>query len=156
MLSHHVDEFSLVSAFFLFSVGCVNIFLGLVFRESAKTRRSLTAWHNQYKDASDSVLPTSARAGSPTGPRPLVMYAGGWDKEREAYGYGADASRAGSLSSQKSGMGFGRQGEKAALARGFTLQRPSEALPTYIPKPVSHVRHSSHSEASTSGDETAV
>ena len=102
MLSHHVDEFSLVSAFFLFSVGCVNIFLGLVFRESAKARRSLSAWHDQYKDASDSVLPTSARAGSPTGPRPLVMSAAAWDKEHEAYGEGA--SRAGSLSSQKSGM----------------------------------------------------
>ena len=97
MLFHHVDEFSLVSAFFLFSVGCLNIFLGLVFRESAKAGRSLSAWHNQYKDTSDSVLPTSARSGSPTGPRPLVMSAGGWDKEREAYGYGADASRAGSL-----------------------------------------------------------
>ena len=171
VLSHHVDEFSLVSAFFLFSVGCVNILLGLIFRESAKARRALAAWHDRYKGAGD-VLPT-ARPKSPSGPRPLVMSAAAWDKEHEAYGEGA--SRAGSLSSQKSGMGFGRQGEKAALARGaclplydvrvagadeqafagFTLQRPAEALPTYVPKPTASTRHSS--AESTSGDsETAV
>ena len=149
MLFHHVDEFSLVSAFFLFSVGCLNIFLGLIFRESAKRRRSLTAWHDQYKDDQD-MLPTSVRVGSPTGPRPLVMSSAAWDKEREAYG--SDASRSGSLSSQRSGMGFGRQGEKAALARGFTLQRPSEAVPTYAPKPVANIRYSTAS----SEDDTAV
>lgn len=122
MLSHHVDEFSLVSAFFLFSLGCVNILLGLIFRESAKWRRSLTSWREQDKDTKGG-LPTSQV------PRQLVMSpngtGAGWsEKEREAYGsygYGADASRSGSLSSQKSGMGFGRQGEKAALARGASL-----------------------------------
>ncbi|KAH9920866.1 uncharacterized protein BXZ73DRAFT_104600 [Epithele typhae] len=107
VLSHHVDEFALVSAFFLFSVGCLNIFLGLIFRESAKTRRSLSA---------------------PV-PRPLHMGSGAWEKEREAY-----TNRSDSLSSQKSGMGFGRQGEKAAQARGFMLQRPSEALPDDDPQ----------------------
>ena len=156
-----MDEFSLVSAFFLFSVGCLNIFLGLVFRESAKPRRTLAAWRGRFLGPDDGVLPTasSSRKGRPnsTGPRPLVMSSGVWEKEHEAYGggAGADTSRAGSLSSQKSGMGFGRQGEKAALARGFTLQRPAEALPTYVPKPVSHVRHSSAPSASDSSD-TAV
>ena len=122
VLSHHVDEFSLVSAFFLFSLGCVNILLGLIFRESVKWRRSITSWREQdkvtIKGGKGGILPTSQV------PRPLVMSSGSnaaWEKEREAYG-GADASRSGSMSSQKSGMGFGRQGEKAALARGaFTL-----------------------------------
>ncbi len=119
VLSHHVDEFSLVSAFFLFSLGCVNILLGLIFRESAKWRRSLTSWREQDKDTKG-VLPTTQA------PRQLVMSPGGsagaWnEKEREAYGgYGADASRSGSLSSQKNGMGFGRQGEKAAMVRGVS------------------------------------
>ncbi|KAH9079293.1 hypothetical protein EDB83DRAFT_2503768 [Lactarius deliciosus] len=35
ILSHHVEGFTLVSAFFLFSVGCLNITLGLIFREHA-------------------------------------------------------------------------------------------------------------------------
>ena len=111
-----MDEFSLVAAFFLFSLGCVNILLGLIFRESAKSRRSITSWREQDKD-NKGVLPTIQA------PRQLVMSPGGtWnEKEREAYGgygYDGEASRSGSLSSQKSGMGFGRQGEKAAMARG--------------------------------------
>ncbi|CDO68775.1 hypothetical protein BN946_scf184989.g41 [Trametes cinnabarina] len=151
VLSHHVDEFSLVSAFFLFSIGCLNILLGLIFRESAKWRRSLTSWREQHKE---SVLPTTSLGP----PRQLMMSTGGtlatnpvapWDaRERD----GADASRSGSLSSQKSGMGFGRQGEKAALARGYTISRPDEALPTYVPKRTVTIRDShapSESESNT-------
>ncbi|KAJ7824700.1 hypothetical protein B0H13DRAFT_1919024 [Mycena leptocephala] len=43
ILSHHVDDFTLVSAFFLFSIGCLNMLLGLIFREGAKSKRSLRA-----------------------------------------------------------------------------------------------------------------
>lgn len=128
-----MDEFSLVSAFFLFSIGCLNILLGLIYRESAKTRRSVTAWRERYQD----VLPTTAPLGPP---RTLVMRSA-WEKE------GAEASRSGSLSSQKSGMGFGRQGEKAALGRGYTVTRPEEALPTYVPKRTVTVRDSTVSYA---------
>jgi len=44
ILSHHVGKFTLVSAFFLFSVGCLNITFGLIFREHAKSKRSIRAW----------------------------------------------------------------------------------------------------------------
>ncbi|KAI9058798.1 hypothetical protein FKP32DRAFT_1597128 [Trametes sanguinea] len=151
VLSHHVDEFSLVAAFFLFSIGCLNILLGLIFRESAKWRRSITSWREQYKDT---VLPTTSLGP----PRQLMMSTGGtvatngaapWDARE-----GADASRSGSLSSQKSGMGFGRQGEKAALARGYTISRPDEALPTYIPKRTVTIRDS-HAPSESESD-TAV
>jgi hypothetical protein len=54
ILSHHVDKFTLVSAFFLFSVGCLNITLGLVFRELAKSKRSIRAWR---EGGNDSTLP---------------------------------------------------------------------------------------------------
>ncbi|PIL25999.1 hypothetical protein GSI_11753 [Ganoderma sinense ZZ0214-1] len=148
VLSHHVDEFSLVSAFFLFSLGCVNILLGLIFRESAKSRRSITSWREQDKDTKG-VLPTSQA------PRQLVMSPGGTWNEKEREAYGGDASRSGSLSSQKSGMGFGRQGEKAAMTRGFTLTRPVEALPTYIPKRAAS-RRDSGAESVSEGSETAV
>ncbi|KAF9069958.1 hypothetical protein BDP27DRAFT_1420395 [Rhodocollybia butyracea] len=33
ILSHHVDDFTLVSAFFPFSLGCLNVFTGLIYRE---------------------------------------------------------------------------------------------------------------------------
>ncbi|KAI0920564.1 hypothetical protein AcW1_002267 [Taiwanofungus camphoratus] len=149
VLSHHVDEFSLVSAFFLFAIGCLNILLGLIFRESAKARRALTSWREA------DVLPRSSAHGtlsrsystrtqsyaSPrSGPRPLLtaMSTGGsgasWDRWEKFDKEGAGAETARSMS-QRSGMGFGRQGEKAALMRGATLTRPAEALPTYIPRP---------------------
>jgi len=57
VLSHHVDDFSLVSAFFLFSIGCLNMFLGLIFRASGKSRRSILSWREDKKG----VIPTSVR-----------------------------------------------------------------------------------------------
>ncbi|KAF7314247.1 hypothetical protein MKEN_00897200 [Mycena kentingensis (nom. inval.)] len=54
ILSHHVDSFTLVSAFFLFSIGCLNILFGLIFRESAKSKRSVTSWREHAKQS----LPT--------------------------------------------------------------------------------------------------
>ena len=53
ILSHHVDDFTLVAAFFLFSLGCLNMFLGL-FRERVKRRRSIMSWREEAKG----VLPT--------------------------------------------------------------------------------------------------
>jgi hypothetical protein len=127
ILSHHVDEFTLVSAFFLFSIGCLNILVGLIWREKVKTRRSLTAW----KDRADDVLPTRAVSKL--------------DK----------FSRSGTVTSstERSGYGFGRQGEKAAALKGtcacvcvvstdnfwgclgFLISTPSETLPRYASKP---------------------
>jgi len=132
ILSHHVDEFTLVSAFFLFSLGCLNMFIGLIYRESAKTKRSITSWRAEGK----AVLPTI------TDPRPVfVNVSPGYP------GYPADsmsekpklASEFGSFRSvrsmDKTGYGFGRQGEKAAGLRGFILQRPEESLPRYVTPP---------------------
>jgi len=49
VLSHHVDDFSLVSGFFLFSIGCLNMFVGLIFRASAKSKRSILSWREEKK-----------------------------------------------------------------------------------------------------------
>ena len=38
----------------------------------------------------------------------------------------------------KSGFGFGRQGEKAAGLKGFLISKPLESLPRYAPKPNPH------------------
>ncbi|SJL08489.1 uncharacterized protein ARMOST_11853 [Armillaria ostoyae] len=64
VLSHHVDDFTLVSAFFLFSIGCLNMLTGLIFRQSAKTKRSVTSWRDHAKSAAKSALPTHV-AGIP-------------------------------------------------------------------------------------------
>jgi len=126
ILSHHVDTFTLVAAFFLFSVGCVNILVGLIFRESSKSKRSITSWREHAKSA----LPTHV-AGVDV--RPVASYAtptfvsnmwGGIDEK-------TPASEAGS---GKSGFGFGRQGEKAAGLKGYLISKPIESLPRYAPK----------------------
>ena len=76
VLSHHVDDFALVSAFLLFSVGCLNIVVvsilygslcglasqmfsrdqqGLIFRERVKQKRTMQTWNDRFQD----LLPTA-------------------------------------------------------------------------------------------------
>ncbi|KAF9017217.1 hypothetical protein BDZ89DRAFT_1165851 [Hymenopellis radicata] len=129
ILSHHCDDFPLVSAFFLFSVACLNMLLGLIFRESAKQRRSITAWRSDTKG----ILPTSMDT-RPTfvAVSPAVV---------SAHFTGESDKSIGSFrsTSDKAALGFGRQGEKAAGLKGFLLQRPVESLPRYAspPRPTS-------------------
>jgi len=128
ILSHHVDTFTLVSAFFLFSVGCLNVFLGLVFRESAKLKRSVTSW----KDHAKSVLPTHIGpvdiSSVTKNPPPFVSHMTGSSfSSNRSFGNEEKASFA--------SKGFGRQGEKFAKGQGFLLSKPVEAvLPAYAPK----------------------
>ncbi|GJE92900.1 hypothetical protein PsYK624_090580 [Phanerochaete sordida] len=133
VLSHHIPELMLVAAFLVFSVGCLHIVLGLVFRERAKRYRHVRSW----READQDVLPTNAA--------PSAMYAG---RSPAGYPFEKGAARSGSLSSDKSGLGFGRQGEKWAEARGYVVQEPEEAVPPYASKPSSHASHSSGSQYS--------
>lgn len=143
ILSHHVDEFTLVAAFFLFSIGCLNMFLGLVFREGLKQKRSILSYRNESRN----VLPTT---NTTIDTRPAFVNA----SPAFSKGLGGPPSefgtfRSDSISSDKSGYGFGRKGEKAAGLRGFILQKPEESLPRYAspsPKPPS-VRSRSASPA---------
>ena len=95
VLSHYVPKLTLVSGFFLFSIGCLNIVIGLVLGVSAKTIRSggmqesdslvfqPSVPHRRPPSLIDDSLPEPA-------PRP----------------------------SGSSGLGFGRQAEKAAMMKG--------------------------------------
>jgi len=112
ILSHFVDDFALVSAFFLFSIGCLNMFLGLLFRASAKSHRSILSWREEKQG----TLPRHN-----TGSTAQVHFMDG----------PSDMSRAPSMASQKAGYGFGRQGEKAANLKGFMISKPVESLPRY-------------------------
>ncbi|KAF7986618.1 hypothetical protein HWV62_26416 [Athelia sp. TMB] len=164
ILSHHVDKFSLVSAFFLFALGCVNMFLGLIYRESAKDKRALSSWRSETK----SVLPTHNAKFSSSSSFLSRSYQD--EKRPESNEFGVDH---GSVK----GYGFGRQGEKQAGLKGFILKTPEETLPRYAPKnsssrPVSirsgtsesssaagsahHSQHSSHSRESSVSSHTDV
>ncbi|KIY47670.1 hypothetical protein FISHEDRAFT_44960 [Fistulina hepatica ATCC 64428] len=107
ILSHFVDDFTLVSAFMVFVIGCVNIFLGLVFRQGAKTKRSVTSWREHAKGA----LPTHV------GPVPVPSNA-------------PDIEEVKNLSAN---LGFGRKGEKNAALKGFLISKPLESLPRHMP-----------------------
>lgn len=108
VLSHRVEEFPLVSAFLVFSVGCLNILLGLIFREKVKAKRSIRAW----KEVDPEALPTSKMP-----PYHLTLPQQGVP----SMGYNEkSAFRSGSLSSQKAGLGFGRAGEKLAASQGLS------------------------------------
>jgi len=121
VLSHYLGDFPLVTAFFLFSVGCLNILVGLIFRQKAKDKRSILSWRERRKD----VLPTHVRG---VDIRPVTgalssMLNRSEDKEK-AFG----PARAPSSASSQPGMGFGRQGEKVAALKGFILTKPAESV----------------------------
>jgi hypothetical protein len=115
ILSHHVDGFTLVSAFFLFSVGCLNIALGLIFREHAKSKRSIRA----RKENDAGALPMhTGNIGSPTN---SSIFGG----------------KSPSGASKPNSFGFGVQGEKQAGLKGFMISRPTESVSRYASRPVS-------------------
>lgn len=124
ILSHHVDDFTLVSAFFLFAVGCLNIFLGLIFRAGAKSKRSVTSWRDHAKGMAKDALPTHV-AGVPI-PKNVPSFVS------SAY---SDAKEKGTFNipTSKMNFGFGRQGEKKASAHGFSISKPLESMPKYFP-----------------------
>jgi len=124
VLSHRVEDFALVSAFFLFSVGCINMFLGLLFREKAKGLRAISAWNDRNEDILSppgSVLPIH-RTGSSAYP---VSF--------KEYGLRHSQSDDDHESPKSTGYGFGRQGEKAAGLKGFMISQPVQSLPKYAP-----------------------
>ncbi|KAF7320847.1 hypothetical protein HMN09_00171200 [Mycena chlorophos] len=129
ILSHHVDEFSLVSAFFLFSIGCLNVLFGLIFRESAKSKRSITSWREHAKDA----LPTHV-AGvdirSTLAPSSFVSNVSAAFEKAPSYTSSGNEG--------KIGYGFGVAGEKAANMRGYLINKPVESFPRYAPARSSH------------------
>ncbi|CDO68623.1 hypothetical protein BN946_scf184996.g54 [Trametes cinnabarina] len=121
ILSHHVDDFTLVAAFFLFAIGCLNMLIGLIFREKAKEKRSIMSWRAEAKG----VLPTHKDMRPPFA-RPASSFVNSIFKSN-------DKSQPDEFGQK--GYGFGRQGEKAAGLKGFLISKPLESLPRYAPPP---------------------
>lgn len=111
VLSHHVTMFPLVTTFLLFSVGCLNILVGLMFREKVKERRNILGWRERRKD----VLPTVAPGGFTSREKSIAC----------------TSPVPSNSASSRPGMGFGRQAEKAAEMKGFLLTTPVASLPRH-------------------------
>jgi len=123
ILSHYVDDFTLVAAFFLFAIGCLNILLGLIFGVKAKQRRSIRAWRSDSND----ILPPVGKT-RPAFTRPDSSYVASFFKPSEKLEFGSSH-----VNGSSSGLGFGKHGEKAAGLKGFTISKPLESLPNYSP-----------------------
>lgn len=126
----------------------MNVLLGLIFRESAKAKRSVTSWREQAKN----VLPTPVQQGLGAA-KAVSSHLGVWpsspskpnevdEKKKLGHIFGDSLSSkhsvetnggTGGLKRDFSGMGFGRQGEKAAGLKGFLIAKPVESLPRYAP-----------------------
>ncbi|PPR02296.1 hypothetical protein CVT24_011634 [Panaeolus cyanescens] len=134
ILSHRVDTFTLVSAFFLFSLGCLNCLLGLIFRAGAKSKRSVTSWRDHAKASLPThvgpinVQPAVNSVFSPSGPPSFIS---------NLYTGNSSNTHASDEKSKMSSLGFGRQGEKAAALKGYLISKPIETLPRYAAKPES-------------------
>ena len=154
ILSRHVDDFTLVSAFFLFSLGCINIFLGLIFRASAKPKRSIQSWRNESKGA----LPTHINSSDTKAQSSFVV--GRHSTYFPNFKAGLDrgsSERGGTYKSlvsydEKVGYGFGTHGEKAAGLKGFLLRKPQEALPRYMSPPPSLSRNGTKRPSDSSSE----
>jgi len=131
VLSHHVNRFTLGSAFFLFVIGCINaIVVGLCLREKAKSTRSVTSWKDH---SSKSVLPRVG-AYTPSAPPTFVshLYTGSSiSKSSSGCGEKYDEKFIGR------GYGFGRQGEKAKMREYDNFPKPDPTLPKYPSRPSS-------------------
>ncbi|KAI5828655.1 hypothetical protein K523DRAFT_373509 [Schizophyllum commune Tattone D] len=160
ILSHHIDDFTLVSAFFLFSIGLLNILAGLIFRAGAKSKRSVFCWREHAKAS----LPTHVGPVDVSNIKAPSFVSNAWADKSNAFagkfgaakfpeekGYGASSfgekTRAGPNTyttfdkptqqpdpASKAGFGFGRQGEKAAGLKGYLITKPMETLPRYAAK----------------------
>ena len=130
----------MVSAFFLFSIGCLNMFLvchpvispivislyhsqGLIFREKARYKRSLTSWKDDQ-----SVLPKVSPDMRPVFTSPPPAFVSKFFKDTSTTP-DQDAKRTAELEEEARTLGFGRQleskgdgfglkGEKAAGLKG--------------------------------------
>lgn len=108
ILSHHVDDFTLVAAFFLFSIGCLNMLLGLIFREKAKSKRSITSWRAEVKG----VLPTTHDL-RPSFARPQSSFVSSVFSGR------SEKVPSDEFGNARPGFGFGTAGEKKAGLKGM-------------------------------------
>lgn len=112
ILSHHVDDFTLVAAFFLFAISCLNMFLGLIFRGKARVRR---AWLWESKE--ERVLPkTFNLAKVPEFKKPRDSFMARVFRRPDADQETHDV--------EKRGSSFGTQGEVAAIRAGKLASIP--------------------------------
>jgi len=136
VLSHHVDTFALVSAFFLFSVACLNMLVGLIFREKVKSKRAF--------NPATSDLPTiGSLKPMMTGSSKTNIFPNGFTnvtKTESTYSVNSTDKTPAPAYGAQAANAFGRATEKAAAAspvflnRAIGIAKPEEAHPHSSPR----------------------
>lgn len=130
--SHRTDNLGLAAGCLLVATGCLNIILGLVLHERAKTIRSWT----QYSEEDEPVLPTATRPMATRSPlaRASHTFVSLWfnsDKDEGSSGrFGAKSRAALYSDSGHSDESTGEtKAQGAATVRGLKISRPLSVLP---------------------------
>jgi hypothetical protein len=137
ILSHHVDEFSLVSAFFLFAIGCLNMLAGLIFREGAKSKRSVTSWREHAKNSLPThVAGVDIRPVATAAPSFVSSVFKGDEKApgEPGYGFGVKGERAAGLKGRSFLLSKSHRLIIHNPFAGYLISKPLESLPRYAPK----------------------
>lgn len=124
--SHAVADFPMVVAFLLFSIGCLNLILALVFGKAAKSHRSILSWRQRDtlpKTSADLARAVSQKShSSPAWSGSSIFNEKPNDRQPSVDGYhNTSPPRYGYT------YGFGKQGEKQAAQDGYVLNKPVHA-----------------------------
>ncbi|KAF8598574.1 hypothetical protein BDV93DRAFT_609760 [Ceratobasidium sp. AG-I] len=131
VLSHHVPTFALVSAFFLFSIGILNILLGLIFRSSIKERRMILSWRNKAPPQVERAASAISAASD------LYSHAKDhYGSKKSDLEKGEKGAHQGGAARKSFSFGFGRQGGLKAEFAGYTISKPMETVPKYTVRPL--------------------
>ena len=126
VLSHHVPTFALVSAFFLFAVGCLNIILGLVFRSKIHERRAILSWRNKAP-----ALPKHVERAATVASVASDVASSIFGSKKSSDVEKGDMHYQDEKAARGFGHGFGRKAEETAKLKGFVISKPVETLPKY-------------------------
>jgi hypothetical protein len=122
--SHAVADFPMVAAFLLFSIGCLNLILALIFGKAAKSHRSILSWRERDilpKTTADLERAVSQKShSSPTWSANTIFNEKSNDRQSSIDGYN-------SASPPHYAYGFGKQGEKRAAHNGYVVSKPVHA-----------------------------
>ncbi|KAK1925779.1 hypothetical protein DB88DRAFT_539192 [Papiliotrema laurentii] len=134
VLSHYCDLFPQVTSWLLFIVGCFNILIGIFMRTGAKRKRLIFSWENVSSLTPQTRLAATAwdMVTEKRNPTPTASHGPNLSRTTSQH---SDApllpENSTAPGARFGGFGFGKQGEKAAAAKGFKISRPLESLPRY-------------------------
>jgi hypothetical protein len=118
--SHAGAAFPMVAAFFLFSIGCLNIISALIFGKAAKSHRSILSWRERYnlpRTTADLTRAASQKAHSSPA----------WSADSSIFNEKARSPVDSYNSTSPPRYGFGKQGQRLAERDGYVLDKPVHA-----------------------------